>query len=494
MNYTVNEFKFRSASDIANICAKTYIPNNKNYKGIVQIIHGMCEYIDRYETFTKYLLRHGFIVVGHDQLGHGYSVENPELRGYFGDKNGHKSLVEDAHYITEQTKKLYPNLPYFVFGHSMGSFVTRLMAAKYGSDIDGIILCGTGGPNPLVKTGIDLTNKLIARKGTKYKSKFLTELGFKVFNTAIPNVTNPFDWTTRDKEMVELRASDELSDFLFSNSGYRDLFALLKQSNEKSNMLKIPKDMHIHLISGDKDPVGLNGIGVTKVYQNLLNAGIKDVSLKLYKGARHELLVELNRQEVFKDLTSWLEHTVSTMDFNETATFTLDEAVINAVMQEISDYAIDGVTNNIGGPFGAAVLQITSKEEKDIYTRKDIKVISIARNTVISSNDPTCHAEVNAIREATKKLKRFDISDCILLTTGKSCPMCISAAYWAKIPLVYYACDYKYAEEAGFDDREISDYISHIKGTYALKEIKKCESIGKKVFKVWNTKTSKTQY
>ncbi len=494
MNYTVNEFNFLSSSNISKIYAKTYIPNNKNYKGIVQIVHGMCEYIDKYLPFIEYLLKHDFIVVGHDQLGHGNSITDDKLRGYFGEKNGHKNLVDDAYYITKQTKLLYPDLPYFIFGHSMGSFITRLIAAKYGNQLDGIILCGTGGPNPLYQTGVDIANKLISKRGAEYKSEFLTDLACKFFNTTIPNVTDPYDWTTRDKKVVEGRIEDEFSNFIFTATGYRDIFMLVKKSNEKSKFSNLPKELHVHIISGDKDPVGMNGLGVKKVYTNMLNAGVVDVSLKTYPDARHELLNELNKQEVYKDILQWLEDTLYIMDFNHNNTFTLDDSVIKAVMQEISDYAIEGVENNIGGPFGAAVLQITSKEDKLVYTNKDIKVISIARNTVISSNDPTCHAEINAIREATKKLNRFDISDCILLTTGKSCPMCISAAYWAKIPLVYYACDYKYAEEAGFDDKEISDYISHVKGIYSLKEIKKYEDIGKKVFKVWNTKKSKTQY
>lgn len=494
MNYTINEFNFTSSSNISKIQAKIYIPNTKRPKGVIQIIHGMCEYIDRYLPFIEYLLKHNFVVVGHDQLGHGNSISDPALRGYFGEKGGYKFLVEDAYYVTKQTKLLYPELPYFIFGHSMGSFVTRIISSKHGNEIDGIILCGTGGPNPLYKTGVDIATKLIERRGGDYKSEFLTELACKFFNTSVSNPNNLYDWTTRNLDIVKSRDTDTFSNFIFTAAGYRDIFMLVKTSNEKSKFESTPKNLHIKLISGDKDPVGLNGIGVKKVYNNYLEAGIIDISLKLYPEARHELLNELNKQEVYKDILTWLNETLDIIDFNQNSSIEISNDVINAVMAEAAEYAIDGVTNNIGGPFGAAILQIISKEPKKMYTREDLKVISVARNTVICSNDPTCHAEINAIREATKKLKRFDISDCILITTGKSCPMCISAAYWAKIPLVYYACDYIDAEEAGFDDKEISDYISHVKGNYSIREIKKCENIGKKVFKIWNDKKEKTQY
>ncbi|MEG2275935.1 MAG: alpha/beta fold hydrolase [Clostridia bacterium] len=494
MNYTVNDFTFMSEGNLAKIKGKTYIPNTKNIKGIVQIIHGMCECIDRYTPFIEYLLKHNFMVVGHDQLGHGNSVNTDKDRGYFGEKAGDKTLVADAYYITKQAKSLYPDLPYFIFGHSMGSFVTRLIAAKYGEDIDGIILCGTGGPNPLYKTGVDIANKLIAKKGPEYRSEFLTDLACNFFNATIPNTNNLYDWISRDKDVINARPTDEFSNFVFTVSAYRDVFMLVKKANEMSKINSIPKDMHVFLISGSKDPVGTNTLGVSKYSNQLLAAGVKDTTLTIYKDARHELLNELNKKQVYKDILRWLNETLEVMEFNQKQAFELEDKVIENIMGQVSNYAIEGVKENVGGPFGAAILQITSKEEKEIYGLSDVKLISLARNSVISSNDPTAHAEVNAIREATRRLGRFDISDCILLTSGKSCPMCIAAAYWAKIPLVYYACDYKDAEEAGFDDREIADYISHVKGTYSLKEVKTHEALGKKVFKVWNDKKEKTQY
>ena len=304
-HYSVEHISFLSVNKINTISGVIYVPDSKP-KGILQISHGMCEYIDRYDRFMSFLANKGYIVAGHDHLGHGQSSEEAEY-GYFGAKDGYKNLVEDLHHMTLLVKAKYGNLPYVLLGHSMGSFIARLYLSDYSSELDGAIICGTGGPVPMSSEGIKLANFLCKKKGDFYRSSKLDRMLFGSFNDRIKPKRTPKDWLTRDASIVDKYLQDPKCMFTFTAAGFRDLMTLSTKVNISRWYESLSVELPVLLISGDMDPVGNYGKGVTKVYERLKKTGLKDVSMILYPGARHEILNELNFQEVYTDIENWIQ-------------------------------------------------------------------------------------------------------------------------------------------------------------------------------------------
>lgn len=307
MKFTTEKISFRSSNNVNIVCGKIMSPICDEIKGVVQISHGMCEYIDRYDEFAKFLLENGYVVAGHDHIGHGDSVNDEKDRGFFAKENGYKFLIKDFHYMTKIVKKRYPKVPFFVLGHSMGTFIIRCYLAKYHDGINGAILLGTMGPQWPLDAGIQLANRLIQKKGEMYKSKKLDQLAFEFANINFEPVTTKYDWTCRDNEVTKLHVADKKMGFVFSVSAFKDLFYLIKYCNDEKYIQDVLKDLPILIMSGDKDPVGENGVGVKRVYEMYKKIGIKDVTFKLYKDCRHELLNEINKTEVYKDILDWIE-------------------------------------------------------------------------------------------------------------------------------------------------------------------------------------------
>lgn len=307
MKYTKKEIEYLSSNKIDTIHANIYVPNNiEKYKGIVQISHGMCEYVDKYVGFIEFLVENGYIVCGNDHLGHGKYVKR-ENRGFFADEHGYKYLVEDVHKLTKLIKKEFKELPYFLFGHSMGSFIARCYMYKYGDKIEGFIIMGTGYKNKLVDAGIKLADMVISRKGKMYRSRMLTDMVIGEFNKKFrPNVSK-YDWLSSDESMLPWYVSDKIGDFDFTASGYKDLFNLNKNCNLTKNIEKIPKEKDIFILSGNDDPVGENGGGVLQVYHDLISTNHTNVTVKLYPNLRHELLNEVERDKVYYDILKWLD-------------------------------------------------------------------------------------------------------------------------------------------------------------------------------------------
>lgn len=306
MDFLTNEFTFRSASDLCDIFAQSAAPADFGaVKGVVQIAHGMAEYSNRYARFAMELCKHGYAVYINDHLGHGASVADEDARGYFGE-NGAESLVEDMKQLNDIARQEYPNVPVFLFGHSMGSFLARKYTAKYGHTLDGVIYCGTSGTNPAAGIGIALTNFLIRRQGILARSAFVDNMAFGTYNKKTEKKTK-FDWLSRDEKEVEKYLHDENCGFLFTLGGFVTLFSLLKEVSARVWYNAVPTDLQILLVSGDKDPVGEYGKGVTEVYKTLRKTGHTNTVMKLYPEARHELLNEVNREEVTADLLHWLD-------------------------------------------------------------------------------------------------------------------------------------------------------------------------------------------
>ncbi len=300
---------FPSADGINQVTGWIYIPEGTP-RGIVQISHGMCEYFQRYHRFITDMVAEGFVVCGNDHIGHG-SSSRPENYGYFGEKNGWRYLVADLHQMTALVRKEYPQLPYFLFGHSMGSFIARLYLARYGRELDGAIICGTGGANPLAPLGVLVCSATAWFRGGRHRSPTLDRMLFGSFNKKCHPQRTDKDWLTRDEAVVDRYLQDPLCSFSFTVCGYRDLSRLSMLANRRAWFRAVPKDLPVLLIAGDKDPVGNYGKGVRQVFHRLRKAGVKDLSLQLYPDARHELFNERNYDVVYKDVRQWVLHRLS---------------------------------------------------------------------------------------------------------------------------------------------------------------------------------------
>ena len=275
----------------------------ENPRGVVQLVHGMAEHIRRYEATAEKLNQAGYAVVGHTHTGHGSYAE---ILGYFG-KGGWDTLIEDVHALRLATQKEYPNLPYFLLGHSMGSFVVRGYCLKYEKGLAGVILSGTGHfAKPILTAGSAIANLQCLFGMAKKPSHLLLEISSADNLKSYDDVQTGFDWLSRDREVVQKYIDDPLCGFTFTASAYRDMFDGLKRLYPEK-LSPMEKEIPVYLLSGDLDPVGANGAGVEKVAQEIRNAGVKDVEVKLYKEGRHEMFNELNKEDVWTDLIEWLE-------------------------------------------------------------------------------------------------------------------------------------------------------------------------------------------
>ncbi len=292
---------FLSSNNTNQMDYYIYEPDNKP-KYILQIVHGMCEYLERYEPFIRYLNEHDILVCGHDHLGHG---KNAPEKGYIADKDGYKYLIEDVHKVSTIIKEQYPNIPYCILGHSMGSFVTRNYLSWYPNEVDGAIIMGTSGPNPLGKIGISVAKMIKSIYGPKHKSKFIDKLAFGSYNKGF-EAGEPSAWISSDSEVYHAYDKDELCNFKFSISGYIDLFTMLDLVSSKKWACEVAKNLPIYVVSGDKDPVGGYGKGVIQVFHMLTDVG-RNADMKLYPQMRHEILNEINKEEVYLDILNFME-------------------------------------------------------------------------------------------------------------------------------------------------------------------------------------------
>ena len=306
MNYNFHEHRFPSSDGKNTIYAEIYTPKNATPRAVIQLAHGMIDYTARYTELASFLCENGFIFAGNHHLGHGKSAEKPENFGYFADKGGYKHVIEDVRSMNKYLHKTYPALPVILLGHSMGSFIARLYAIEHPSTISGLVIHGTGGPNPLVGAGKLLAGLVKTFYGPRHVSALIGNMAFGSYNKKFPKEEGHNAWLTRDLNKVAGRDTDEFTSFKFTVSGYSDLFTFLAKSNSKSWFKAYPKSLPTLIMSGDMDPVGNYGKGPRYVYKQLLINGADNVTIKTYEGARHELFNELNSDEVFRDLLSWV--------------------------------------------------------------------------------------------------------------------------------------------------------------------------------------------
>lgn len=307
MVYT-EEFYFPSRDGKTKIHAKKWIPASGEIKAVLQIAHGMVEHIERYEEFASYLAGKGFLVVGNDHLGHGESIIVEKDRGYFCDHDGSTVLVRDMHRLKKMIQEQYPQKPYFLLGHSMGSFLTRKYLIMYGKGIHGAVIMGTGNETEFVlKFGKMLTKFIAFFRGWHYRSKLVNKLAVGNFGKKFKNGEDPTkSWFSKNKSNIKEFKEDPKSKFIFTVNAYYHMFDTIQFINQKSNLEKMPKDLPVFFVSGQEDPVGKYGNAVMEVYEQYKMLGMTDIMWKLYKDDRHEILNELDKEQVFKDIESWL--------------------------------------------------------------------------------------------------------------------------------------------------------------------------------------------
>lgn len=306
MEFLTKEYTYLSHSGLCEIYAQSAAPMDYgSIKGVVQISHGMAEYSNRYAEFALELCRHGYAVFVSDHIGHGSSVSEEAPLGFFGE-SGEETFVEDLKALTDIIKAEYSDLPLFMLGHGMGSLIARKYTAKYGYLLDGAIYSGTSGTNPSLGFGLYLANNLIKQKGAKAYSEVLEAMAFGTYNRKTEKCTE-YDWISRDEKIVDAFIADDKCGYSYTVSGLRALFMTLKQVSSRRWYNSVPLSMPILLISGDKDPVGDYSKGVREVCKALKKTGHTNVLMKIYEGARHEILNETNRREVYIDIIDWLD-------------------------------------------------------------------------------------------------------------------------------------------------------------------------------------------
>lgn len=300
------EGAYRSANGNNMVSYSVWEPEEAP-RAVLQICHGMSEHIGRYRWFAEQMTRRGFVVCGDDHLGHGRTAAREEELGYFGPKDGYLHLMEDEHGLRREMQARYPDLPYFLLGHSMGSFITRFYVTRHADGLSGYLCCGTSGRNPAVKFARALASLMVLVRGGGRPGKLLDRLAFQDYNKQIENAATGHEWLSRDMTVYRPYADDPKSGFLFTNAGFRDLFRLLDTVTGRKWSNRVPKELPIILLSGECDPVGQYGEGVRQVYGWLEASGVQDLTLRLYPGARHELHNELNREEFVGDVARWME-------------------------------------------------------------------------------------------------------------------------------------------------------------------------------------------
>lgn len=303
------EYTYKSSSNLCQIKAWQWAPDDGRVKAVLQIHHGMAEHCGRYKACIKAFTDMGYAVFMNDMINHGQSNHNREHLGYFGEKDGYKDILADAKSLMDIAKSEYPHKPYVICGHSMGSMVMRCFINEYGNCFDGAVFIGTSGANPLAGISIFMTDFIAKIKGPEYKSSFLKKVGFGAYDKPFEHRTD-YDWGSRDRKCVDDYQADELCGFTFSAMGYQDLARLVMECNTDEWAGNIDKDMPVLLISGSMDPVGNYEKGVREVYDRLIKTGHRNAEIKLFPDARHEILNEINKEEVYDFINDFIERKV----------------------------------------------------------------------------------------------------------------------------------------------------------------------------------------
>ncbi len=305
---TGSTFRFPSCDGQHQVFARQWLPQDGAPRAVVQIVHGVSEYIDRYAPAARFLACHGFAVAGGDHLGHGRTAQGPEEYGYFADRDGWHTVAGDVRRLRTLLGEKWPGLPFFLLGHSMGSFLTRTYLIDWPGTVTGAVLSGTGQEPPvLVSLGWHMANMVCRTSGGRAHNKLVEKLSFGAYNKQFAPTRTSADWISRDDAVVDAYLADPLCSFLPTAGMFRDMMEGLQYIAQRGNLKKMDPSTPILFFSGGEDPVGQNGKGVRKVAGFFRQAGCQDVTVHLYPGGRHEMLNEIDRDQVLADLLAWLE-------------------------------------------------------------------------------------------------------------------------------------------------------------------------------------------
>ncbi|MFD3155521.1 alpha/beta hydrolase [Haloimpatiens sp. FM7330] len=291
-----------------NIFVYKWIPDdNIDIKAVVQIAHGMAETAARYERLAEQLTQSGYVVYANDHRGHGKTAKEVDKVGNLGE-DGFNNMVQNMHQLEKIIKKENDNIPVYIFGHSMGSFLLQRYICIYGKEISGAILSGTcGKQGMIVDIGRIIAKREIKKIGRDSRSKKLNNLSFGGYNKVFKPNRTEFDWLSRDEKEVDKYVKDPYCGGIFTAGFFYDFLGGLKLIANQKEISNIPKELPIYIFAGDKDPVGNRGKGILKLVKTYKKYKIKDLKYKLYKDGRHEMLNEINRDEVMKDIIEWLD-------------------------------------------------------------------------------------------------------------------------------------------------------------------------------------------
>lgn len=276
----------------------------KEIKGILQLVHGSAEHATRYDEFASYMVKNGYVVVADDHRGHGKTAKTKEDLGFFAEFDGWETIIDDLLEVTEYIKTHYKNKPIVMLGHSMGSFMVRHYIIKYGQNLKAAVLSGTAFHNKLaLGIGVMIAKHDQNKYGPKEKDQFIYDKSYAKFNKRFAKEgATGVEWLSSDKKVQKAFLKDPLSGQVFSTSAFKDMFTGLLFINSKKNIKKGPKDLPIFFISGADDPVGNFGKGVRKVYKIFKKLKFTNLSFKLYSHARHEILNEPIKTDVYQDI------------------------------------------------------------------------------------------------------------------------------------------------------------------------------------------------
>jgi alpha-beta hydrolase superfamily lysophospholipase len=297
-----------SAPDGIQLHVNRWLPDGDATKAVVQIAHGMAEHSARYARFAQQLTDAGYAVYANDHRGHGGTARTPAEAGYFADEDGFGAVVDDLRLVSDHARAENPGLPFFLFGHSMGSFLSRAYAARYGADLDGLVLSGTAGdPGVLGQVGRALAMAQGRLRGRRHPSGLMDQLTFGQYGASFKPNRTKFDWLSRDEAEVDLYIADQQCGNVFTSGFFVDLLGGLADINSDRTASRVPKDLPIYLVSGSLDPVGNNTKGVQQVADQYRRVGVAEVTTRFWPEGRHEVLNETNRDEVMADFLAWFD-------------------------------------------------------------------------------------------------------------------------------------------------------------------------------------------
>ncbi|NLJ90123.1 MAG: alpha/beta hydrolase [Clostridiales bacterium] len=306
------EQSFKGSEDANIYYYRWNTSDNLKARGVVLILHGMAEHALRYDDFANFLNEHGFIVYADDHRGHGKTGKTAGKLGYFGD-GGWDLLVEDTKTLVGIIKSSHKDLPVILFGHSMGSILAKTCIHEYGDEFDGVILSGSTNGVGIVtrKLGLFLSQIVSLLTGREKVSKLMESVSFGSYNKGLGNLS-PFEWLSRDRKVIQDYMDDELCGFTCTAGFYRDMLDGINRNAKAKNISKTPKNLPMFIISGTMDPVGNFTKDIREIYNLYKNiANLENIKCKLYDGARHELLNELNKDEVYNDILKWLNQVLA---------------------------------------------------------------------------------------------------------------------------------------------------------------------------------------